>query len=671
MSFYKLPRLIQLLATIALINVVLFSVFRLAFWIYFNDPTDPVSSQSLWYAFYVGFKFDLRLALFILLPVFLLGWYQRISPLHSKMARIIWLSYLTVLMYAVYLFYILNAGHFAYLQMPLDATAMRFLDNPRTSALMVWQTYPVLWITLAMLVATALYTFALNKLMLFYAERPVYSLRKRIKVAVVTATTLLAIFGMYGKFSWYPLRWSDAFASSHPFASAVTVNPILYSLTTFKNRDVEFDAELVASHYDDMVDYLGIDTPDKDNLSFKRLGQPNALAVTQAKPRPNVVIVILESFANYKSSLSGNPIDPTPKLAAIAKDGIYFNNFFTPHAGTARSVFTAVTGLPDVEKVKTSTRNPLIVNQHTIVNEFKNYKKFYFLGGSASWGNIRGLLSYNIPDLDLYEEGRYNAPRVDVWGLSDLHLFEEAHQVLKTQKEQPFFAIIQTSGNHRPYTIPEDNGGFVFDNRDEAEITRYGFQSSAEYNSFRYMDHSIGHFMEMARQGSYFDNTIFVFFGDHGIYANPGEHSIKAEMQLALNNIRVPLVFYAPNLLPKGLVVDKMASEVDVLPTVAGLTLDQYVNTTMGRDLFDERFDQQRFAFTAINESMMHIGLISNDYYFRMYEDGSSKVLHKIDSESPRENVMPQHADVAAEMERISRGIYESTRYMRYHNARR
>lgn len=671
MSFYKLPRLIQLLATIALINVVLFSVFRLAFWSYFSDPTDPVSSQSLWYAFYVGFKFDLRLALFILLPVFLLGWYQRISPLHSKTARKVWLSYLTLLMSLVYLFYILNAGHFAYLQMPLDATAMRFLDNPRTSALMVWQTYPVLWITFAMLAATALYAITVNKLMLFYAERSVYSMRKRIKVVVVTATTLLVIFGMYGKLSWYPLRWSDAFASSHPFASAVTVNPILYSLTTFKNRDVEFDAELVASHYDDMVAYLGIDTPDKDNLSFKRVGQPNSLAVTQAKPRPNVVIVILESFANYKSSLSGNPIDPTPNLAAIAKDGIYFNNFFTPHAGTARSVFTAVTGLPDVEKVKTSTRNPLIVNQHTIVNEFKNYKKFYFLGGSASWGNIRGLLSYNISDLDLYEEGRYSAPRVDVWGLSDLHLFEEAHQVLKTQKEQPFFAIIQTSGNHRPYTIPEDNGGFVFDNRDEDEITRYGFQSSAEYNSFRYMDHSIGHFMEMARQGSYFDNTIFVFFGDHGIYANPGEHSTKAEMQLALNNIRVPLVFYAPNLLPKGLVMDKMASEVDVLPTVAGLTLEQYVNTTMGRDLFDERFDQQRFAFTAINESMMRIGLISNDYYFRMFEDGSSKVLHKIDSESPRENVMPQHADVAAEMERMSRGIYESTRYMRYHNARR
>ena len=80
-------------------------------------------------------------------------------------------------------------------------------------------------------------------------------------------------------------------------------------------------------------------------------------------------------------------------------------------------VYTAwvSTGIPDIELNKTSSRNPLIVDQHTIINSFDNYKKFYFLGGSASWANIRGLLTANIPNLEIYEEGSYASPRVDVW----------------------------------------------------------------------------------------------------------------------------------------------------------------------------------------------------------------------------------------------------------------
>jgi phosphoglycerol transferase MdoB-like AlkP superfamily enzyme len=665
MKFYKLPPLIQFLVLLTAVHVLLFSLFRVAFWTYFNDPSDPVAGADLWYAFYVGLKFDLRLALLIALPLFLFGWIKYLSPFASAIARYVWLAYLAIAMVAVFLFYIINFGYYAYLHVPLDATALRFLENAQTSAQMVWESYPVLGISVGLIVATVVYVLAVNWLTLRQGAQPPYRLRKRVKIAVVTATFFLTLFGIYGKVSWYPLRWSDAFAAHHPFASAVTINPVLYSLNTLKNRSVEFDEKAVRDHYEDMVGYLGVTEPDAQALNFTRLGRANPLKVQQ----PNIVVVILESFANYKSSLSGNPADPTPNFAALAQDGIYFKNFFTPHAGTARSVFAAVTGLPDVEKVKTSTRNPLVVNQRVIINEFEGYEKYYFIGGSASWGNIRGLLSHNIPGLRLYEEGSYESPRVDVWGISDLHLFEEANQVLR-KADQPFFAIIQTSGNHRPYTIPEDNRGFVYREYDEAEIRRYGFQSEAEYNSFRFMDHSIGVFMEQARKEEYFEDTVFVFFGDHGIRANPGEHSPEAEAQLALNNIHVPLVFYAPALLPKGKVEGKMASEVDVMATLAGLANGRYRNTTLGRDLFDERFDAQRYAFTAINDGIMRIGLIGPDFYFRMNEDGSNKVLHKIDSDSPRDNVMESFPQQTQHLERLTRAIYETARYMRFHNGR-
>lgn len=665
MFLSKIPKLIRFLLVVFIVNLATFTLWRLAFWQYFTNPVDPIPANELRHAFYLGLKYDVRLALFMILPVYLIGWYRPLSLFDNVLFRRIWLGYIGLLMLLALLFYSVNFAYFAYLHVPLDATALRFLHNLETSMLMVWQTYPVIWIALGIAALVAAYLVGLNQLLLRISRYVKPQVSRRRNVATVSIVTLIMILGMYGKLSWYPLRWSDAFTTPHPLASAVSINPILYSMATLKNREVNFDLEATKAVYPDIVEYLKIEQPSLENLNYTRVSGPNALHVKQ----PNVVMVILESFASYKSGLGGNPLNPTPQIDAIAKDGIYFNNFFTPHTGTARSVFAAMTGLPDIEMVRTSTRNPLAVNQNIIINAFKGYAKYYFLGGSASWGNIRGLLQRNISDLDLYEEGRYDSARIDVWGISDLDLFKEANAALKTQIGTPFFAVIQTSGNHRPYTIPDDKHGFKLSQRDEEEIKQYGFNSSEEFNSYRFMDHSVGYFMQLARREKYFNNTIFVFFGDHGIYADTGKHTPKSEMQLGLHSYRVPLIIYAPKLLPQGKVYSQVASEVDVLPTLAGLGAERYINTTIGRDLFDERFDDQRYAFIAIHaNNTVRISLVGSEFYFSMLPDSTGKTLQKIQSTDARNNVAAQNVEITQKMAQITRAIYESTRYMRYNN---
>jgi len=378
---------------------------------------------------------------------------------------------------------------------------------------------------------------------------------------------------------------------------------------------------------------------------------------------------VLESFASYKTSLSNNPLKSTPNIEKLANEGYFFKNFFTPSTGTARSVWTFVTGLPDIEKNKTSSRNPLIVDQHTIINAFDEHKKLYFLGGSASWANIRGLLSSNIPDLELFEEGSYDSPDVDVWGISDLSLFREANDVLKNTT-QPFFAIIQTSGNHRPYTIPDDNEGFdIWTEEDlEVEVTNYGFQSLDELNSFRFMDHSLGHFLKIAEQEDYFDNTLFVFFGDHGIHAPTGDHIPAYEAQLKLQGLRVPLVFYSKSLINSPRVFDTIASEVDVMPTVASLTGTSYLNTTLGRDLTDTQFDEERYAFTIEHGSNRTIGLLSEDYYLMMQPGGTKPRLHDLNSINPRANVASKNQELTDSLSSKLTHIWNTIRYMRENN---
>ncbi len=662
----RLPRLLHFLVNLTALNLAVFMLLRLAFWLWFRNPADPIPAGELLHGLWLGFKYDLRLTLILLLPLFLLGGFRAFSPFTSARRRRLWFAYLALVMATVLLFYFMNFGYFAYLHTPMDATVLRFAYNLSTSVQMLWETYPIVWILLGLALIIAGYVAVLHHLLWRAATYANPHLRGWRKALTVFVTFVLVVFGLYGKFSWYPLRWSEAFATPHHFAPAVAMNPILYFANTLKNREVRYDEAAVREHYPELARWLGVTHPDPRRLDFRRIvTTPGPLAAK----RPNIVMVFLESFASYKTGLFGNPLNPTPNFDALARESVSFTRYYAPHTGTARSVWAAITGLPDVETHKTSSRNPLVVDQHTLVNAFTGYEKFYFLGGSANWGNIRGLLQHNIPGLHVYEEGSYESPRIDVWGISDLDLFREATAAL-SRSAKPFFAIIQTSGNHRPYTIPEDHGDFRLEHHDPSAYKRAGFLSEKEYNSFRFMDYSVGAFMKLARQQPWYANTLFVFYGDHGITGYGGEHTPDYESKFILTGFHTPLLFHAPKLLPPRR-DDRIASEVDLLASLASLAAPAYVNTTLGRSLFDPRYEQDRYAFTITHGPIPEIGLLSKDFYFRMLENGRNKLLAHLGSAEATANVIARYPQVAQQMESLTRGIFETARWMRFHNERK
>lgn len=660
--FRRLPTLFQFILSITALTLVILFGMRLIFWFIFNNPADPLPTDNLLYAFYLGTKFDLRLTWYALIPLFLLGGIKWFSPFYNRFTHYFWLIYLVLVASSVLLFYLVDFGHYAYLHRRVDATIIRFLENFDTSAQMVWQSYAVIPWSLFIIFLIVADAYIVNRLMSYFSVRQTAPLMIRHKLWVGPLAFFLFVFGMFGKFSYYPLRWSDAFFSPHAYAASVASNPVLYFFDTMKNSQITYDENKTREYYDLVSQYLGVDKPDKQALNYTR----RVAAQPKFQTPPNVVMVFLESFAAYKTGVFGNPLNPTPHFDKLSNEGVLFTNYFTPHVGTARSVWAAVTGIPDVEVNKTSTRNPLIVDQHTIINNFKGYEKFYFIGGSANWGNIRGVLQHNIKDLQLYEEGSYESPRMDVWGIDDLSLFLEADQVMAKQ-QKPFFAIIQTAGNHRPYHIPENNHGFKRVDVEQKSLTKDGFFYADEFNAFRFMDHSIGTFIEEAKKKPYFDNTIFVFYGDHGTTAYAGEHSKSWLTHTQLSGMFTPLLIYAPKLLPAQK-IDKVASELDLLPTLAGLTGTQYTNTTLGRDLFDPQFDDRRYAFTITHSRNSELGLLSKDFYYMTLEDGSNPRLFDLNAKKSSDNVLTQHPDTVNSMRELTFGLYETTKYLLHHN---
>jgi phosphoglycerol transferase MdoB-like AlkP superfamily enzyme len=258
---------------------------------------------------------------------------------------------------------------------------------------------------------------------------------------------------------------------------------------------------------------------------------------------------------------------------------------------------------------------------------------------------------------------------VDVWGITDLNLLQETHELLLEQKE-PFFSLILTSGVHRPFTVPAGVEGFDYDVVPDKEfLDKYGFVPE-EYLSMRFVDFALKRFFEEAEKSPYFENTIFIVTGDHGI----SERSPSAGenyMALRLNEFQVPLIIYAPALFPEGKVMPQAGGHTDLFPTIAGITGKTYQNTTMGRDLLDPSFGDDRLVF--VRRSDVPPTLVRADFCYSMEWEGDGSIYTKA-ADSVREDwqkVENPDPEQIAEFKMLTESLWESARYISHFNTKR
>lgn len=614
-------------------------------------PTDAGMSWQGWTgALWLGARYDIRVALLTVVAAWalaslpLLGKYLRPPSLRAAW-WLYWMLACTLWALGV----IFDAGHYSYLTKRLSATLFALARDASEAAGMVWQSYPVTWIVLGLVLWLLLCHWIFSRLWVWAIGTNRPAGRKWKTIGAEVLVVVLAIFLVHGKFSQYPLRWSDSVVLANAFAQQSALNPLhnLYDTWTFRVQSLD-DAHM-RPDANEIRDFVGLPPLKPDEpISFLRIVPPKTRPTGQ--PPLNVVLVQLESFAGHKVGALGSPMGATPSFDALARDGLLFTRMMSAHAHTARGVYAMVTGIPDVSQDSTASRNPAAINQHSIINEFKGYKKYYFIGGSTSWANVRGVLTSAIDGIDIYEEGRFKSPVEDVWGISDKNLFLEANEQLR-QQTQPFFAYIQTSSNHRPYTIPEEDlKSFKPPTPTEKELEAQGFISLDEYRGFAYLDWCIGQFMQQARKEKYFDNTLFAFIGDHGIIGTPGPHLPKSWKELAITQGHTPLLIYAPKYL-KPRRIDSWAQQVDVMPTIASLVGIGYRNTTLGRDLLDPKYDATRvafeFQFTGIGEE----GVLADHYLF---VDRKPTAAFDILSDKPTVNLY-QQIPMSAEFKKVAR----------------
>ena len=659
-----LPKTIRWTLFLGFTFLIIMSLLR---FIFVHRFAAPVSSDNDLNASYIlGIRYDLRYVAIIMMLILLISYFKALDPftkkLGKKIAIIFWMLFSTLLLF----FYTTDFIHYAYVHQRLNASILSYIDNPLISMQMMWQSYPIISIIVVFLILEwVLYKFISFTYQLSDKYERTGSKIKNIITQAVFFIILLysAIGNIIYEGGQYPLRWSDAYSLGSDYKANVALNPMQSFFSTLNFRSSKIDTDLIKKNYTVIADYLAMPSNEQDaqNLQFTRVVSPvvNNLEASKIK---NVVLVICESFSAYKSSMMGNPLNTTPYFNAMKEQGVYFNRAFSPAYGTARGVWAVLTGTPDILEGKTSSRNPLAVDQHTIISDFKNYEKYYFLGGSASWANIRGVLTNNISDLKIVEQGSYQSSEINVWGISDKDLFLEANKTL-SKNTKPFFAIIQTADNHRPYTIPaEDLKVFVKKTVPKDSLLKFGFENNDEYNAFRYTDFCIEQFIEAAKKEKFFNETLFVFVGDHGIKGDAGRMLPTSFTEQGLTNMHVPLLFYAPSILqPKEYSIP--VSQVDVMPSIASICNIPYTNTTMGKNVFNT-VQQNNNAIFLYDDFNQQIGVLNNEYYYGYQLKNPSKPIF----ESVVNNNIVKNDSVQKQMDILTKTMYETSKYMLIHN---
>lgn len=317
-------------------------------------------------------------------------------------------------------------------------------------------------------------------------------------------------------------------------------------------------------------------TGDGPNPLVRRVVNPS-----RAKPL-NVVLVVMESFTGRLTGCLGGVPALSPELDKLAQEGLLLERCYATGERTIQGLEAAACSFPPLPGEGVVKRPQARQNFFTLASALRErgYATNFFYGGQGIFDHMLAFFLGNGYDRFI-EEKDFSAPRYkSPWGVSDEDLFERADQEFRRYHRagQPFFATILTVSLHSPWEYP---AGKIEPLAADTSVPP-GFEL-AELNNFLYADYCIGQFIRTARQAPYFDETLFVFIGDHGVH-------LRGNELIPIDEYIVPALFLAPSHIAPGR-ISAVTSQIDLPPTIMGIAGGEYRSAFFGRDVRKQTMD--------------------------------------------------------------------------------
>jgi hypothetical protein len=243
-------------------------------------------------AHFYGLRFDLRLACLVAGVPLLAGsipWIQRwLHPVTGRIlgskASLWWfwpgLGALVTGLWSLLIY--ADFGNMAYWQQRLNVGVLYLLQDLETNSKVLWESYPVLLLA-ASTVVLVIASFALFKRNAGSLASDVASLNSPLmnpikrtqNVLINLALVSVVIFLIHGRWSQYPLRWSDLVRVGHPPAEQLAINAVQNIVDTLAYRKPQFDRQAAEAAYPTMAPWLGV-PPRQNSTSPSPSPSPSA-----------------------------------------------------------------------------------------------------------------------------------------------------------------------------------------------------------------------------------------------------------------------------------------------------------------------------------------------------------------------------------------------------------
>lgn len=318
---------------------------------------------------------------------------------------------------------------------------------------------------------------------------------------------------------------------------------------------------------------------------------PAALARTPVAPPPDVVVLMLESFAaSMVERRTPDGREVTPVFNAFAREGVAVERFYSNSIQTSKgqfaTLFSAIPSIRGKEFEPFADRSflslPALLRRHGYRTVFLQAYK------DAGYDNTRAFLTRNGFDV-VQSVSEFMAPgdeaKVWGWGLQDdvfyRRCLERLDAIRRDSGDRPLFVVLATISNHMPFTaIPESLEKL----HPLADSPLERFE-----NSIHLSDRHFATFLDELQTRPRLAAGLLLVTGDHS--TPTGEHGyFNNEVHADEEFFRIPLVVRWPGHLAPRRIADVPFSQMDIAPTILDLLrLPVSRHALQGISLFEER----------------------------------------------------------------------------------
>jgi phosphoglycerol transferase MdoB-like AlkP superfamily enzyme len=483
-----------------------------------------------------------------------------------------WYSYILIIFSSIIV--VSDAKLYSYWGFRMDYTPMLYLKTPGEAVASV-STIETILFFIAIIILASFFIFIYNKLIdrLFGdLERVPYRLPGILVFMLLWGALIIPIRGGFGV---APINAGAVYFSNKMFLNHTAINAVWnVGTSAFTQKPVKNPYEFTD---------LQSATVLFDSLTVNKGVSERVLNTTN----PNIIILVLESFSGYLIGPMGGDSMVTPNFNRYTKEGILFSDFYASGTRTDKAMPAILNGYPAqpaqsiIKEPKKTQSLPGLVK---ILIE-KGYNSSFWYGGEINFANFNSFVigsgfSRIITKKDFRPEN-YNSK----WGVHDHVLFEALKDSMKIVKE-PFLKVILTLSSHEPFDVPMEP---VFSGEDR--MTTYK-------NSVYYADKSLGSFLDWAKGKEWWKNTLVIMVADHCC-------RVTEDMLIYSQNVfKIPMLWVGGALSRKGILVNKLGSQVDIPSTLLN-QLDIRGNFPFGKDLLSDK--SRSFAFYTFNEGFAFI----------------------------------------------------------------